>query len=171
MKKMFATGMIILSALAAKAQYNFDVTKDMETGKTMFVGNCTFDDLTDEPSFDWITIGSNAYKPDEATTEKLKKELPSCQLIIFMGTWCEDTQNLLPKLYKTMMMSRSYTNYKLYALDRSKKTKNNEQGQYDIKLLPTVIVKKDGVELGRIVESTKGTIEADLLKIVTAKKE
>lgn len=33
-------------------------------------------------------------------------------------------------------------------------------------MFPTIIVIKDGVELGRIVETTKTTIESDLLKII-----
>lgn len=169
MKKIL-TGLMILLAVTAKAQFGFDVSKDEQTGKTMFVGRCTFDDLNDEASFDWITMGSGSYKPDEAVTEQLKKILPSCELIIFMGTWCEDTQNLLPKLYKTMMYSRSYTNYKMYALNRDKKSKDNEQDAYKVSLVPTIIVMKNGTELGRIVESPRKTIESDLLEIATGKK-
>ncbi|MFA6150583.1 MAG: thioredoxin family protein [Chitinophagaceae bacterium] len=170
MKKVFLAVALLLSSFASNAQYGFDISKDDQTGRTMFVGRCTFDDLNDEASFDWIAMGSGAYNPDPAVTEELKKALPACQLVIFMGTWCEDTQNLLPKLYKTMMLSRSYTNYKMYALDRSKKSKDNEQDPFKVTLVPTIIIMKDGVELGRIVEAPKQSIETDLLAIVSPKK-
>lgn len=171
MKKVLVIISIILCSITAKAQYGFDVIKDTMSSKNMFVGRCSFDDLSDESSFDWITTGSNNYTPDMLVTDELKKVLPSCELIIFMGTWCEDTQNLLPKLYKTMMLSRSFTNYKMYALDRAKKSKNNEQSEFKVTLVPTIIIMKKGVELGRIVEAPKTTIEADLLKIVSKGKE
>ncbi len=153
----------------AQAQSNFDINKDDQTGQTMFIGRCSFDDISDEASFDWFTMSSNNYNPDQNITEQLKKVLPSCQLYIFMGTWCEDTHNLLPKLYKTMLLSRSYTNYKMYGVDRNKKSNNKEEEAYKIINVPTIIVMKDGVELGRIVETTKSTIESDLLKIIEGK--
>lgn len=165
MKKLFGLIVIFLFSMNAKAQFNFDVNKDEQTGQTMFVGRCTFDDIADEASFDWFTLSSNNYNPDTEITEKLKKVLPSCQLYIFMGTWCEDTHNILPKLYKTMLMSRCYTNYKMYGVDREKKSKDNEQLQFKVVNVPTIIITKNGEELGRIVETTKGTIEADLLHI------
>lgn len=170
MKKIVTVIAIILCSISVKAQFGFDIARDSVANKTMFIGRCTFDDLTDEPSFDWLTLGSNNYNPDPLVTDKLKQTLPSCEIIIFMGTWCEDTQNLLPKLYKTMMLSRSYTNYKMYALDRNKKSKNKEQEEFKVSLVPTIVVRKNGVEIGRIVEAPKTTIEADLLKITEAKK-
>lgn len=171
MKKRLLILFFIILAMnnIAQAQSNFDINKDDQTGQTMFIGRCSFDDISDEASFDWFTMSSNNYNPDQTITEQLKKVLPSCQLYIFMGTWCEDTHNLLPKLYKTMLLSRSYTNYKMYGVDRNKKSNNKEEEAYKIINVPTIIVMKDGVELGRIVETTKTTIESDLLKIVEGK--
>lgn len=169
-KRLFILFFIILAMNnIAQAQSNFDINKDDQTGQTIFIGRCSFDDISDEANFDWFTMSSNNYIPDQTITEQLKKVLPSCQLYIFMGTWCEDTHNLLPKLYKTMLLSRSYTNYKMYGVDRNKKSNNKEEEAYKIINVPTIIVMKDGVELGRIVETTKTTIESDLLKIVEGK--
>ena len=171
MKKILSLFTLMFCLFQAKAQYGFDIKMDEQSGKTMFQGRCTFDDLNDEASFDWMRLKSNDYNPIVYVTDSLKKKLPSCELIIFMGTWCEDTQDLLPKLYKTMMLSRSFTNYKMFALDRNKKSKNNEQDAYKVTMVPTIIVMKNGVELGRIVETPKKSIEEDLLKIVEGKKE
>lgn len=154
----------------ANAQFGFDIDRDETTGQIIFVGRCTFDDLADEASFDWLRMGSDGYNPDAAKIDSLKKILPTCQLVIFMGTWCEDTQNLLPKLYKTMLYSHCYTNYKMYAVNRNKISKNNEQEPFKVVTVPTIIVQKNGVEIGRIVETTKVSIEDDLLKIVVGKQ-
>lgn len=166
MKKIAGLIVFLIISMSTQAQFNFDVSKDEQSGQTMFVGRCTFDDISDEASFDWFTISSNNYNPEAIIVEELKKKLPSCQLHIFMGTWCEDTHNLLPKLYKTMLLSRCYTNYKMYGVDRNKKSKDNEQEAFKVTNVPTIVVMKDGEELGRIVETTKGTIESDLLKIL-----
>jgi hypothetical protein len=170
LKKFIATASIIWAGLStASAQYTFDISKDEKSGQTMFVGKCTFDDLLDEATFDWIKIGSDEYEPDPTTIDTLKKVLPSCQFVILMGTWCEDTQNLLPQLYKTMLLTHCYTNYKMYALDREKKSNHNEQEKYKVTKVPTIIISKNGVELGRIVENSQKTIEADLLNIINGK--
>ena len=156
--------------MAVKAQFNYDVLRDQQSGQTMFVGRCTFDDLSDESTFDWFTISSNKYNPEPTIIEELKASLPSFQITIFMGTWCDDTHKLLPELYKTMLLTHCFTNYKMYGVDRSKKSKDNEQDVFKIQNVPTIIISKDGEELGRIVETAKGTIESDLLKIVAAKE-
>ena len=170
MKKLLLLSVVFLSSfMVSRAQYAFDIEKDEESGQTIFMGRVTFDDLNDEPSFDWMTINSASYNPDVATVEALKKVLPSCELIIFMGTWCDDTHNQLPKLYKTMLLSRSFTNYKMYAVNKEKKSNKNEQEQYKLVNVPTIIVLKNGKELGRIVEAPKETIEKDLLHIAEGK--
>lgn len=170
MKKIIlAVFLVLASSLGSFAQYGFDIEKEEQSGTVIFKGRCLFDDLNEEASFDWLTLGSASYNPDPATIEQLKKVLPQCELVIFMGTWCEDTQNLLPKLYKTMLLSRCYTNYKMYGLDRSKQSKDNEQAQFGIKNIPVIIVMKEGKELGRITEMVKENVEKDLLHIVAPK--
>jgi hypothetical protein len=169
MKNIVILIALFFYSMSTSAQFNFDVSKDEQTGQTMFVGRCAFDDISDEASFDWFTTSSNNYNPDAETIEQLKKVLPGCQLYVFMGTWCDDTHNLLPKLYKTMLLTHCYTNYKMYGVDRNKKSKDNEQEQFNIVNVPTIIVLRNGEELGRIVETTKGTIESDLLKITESK--
>jgi hypothetical protein len=168
MKRLFLLSVFFLLAVSSYAQYGFDIERDQETGQTIFKGRCTFDDLNDEASFDWMTLNSSAYNPDVATTEALKKALSSCELIIFMGTWCDDTHVLLPRLYKTMLLSRCFTNYKMYGVDRDKKSNKDEQALYGIVNVPAIIVMKDGKELGRVVENVKESIEKDLLRIVNA---
>lgn len=165
MKKICLSLVFFLLALSVRAQFGFDIVRDEQGGGIIFQGRCSFDDLNDEASFDWMTLNSSQYNPDGSTVEALKKILPSCELVIFMGTWCEDTQNLLPKLYKTMLLSRCFTNYRMYGVDRGKKSNKNEQEQYKVVNVPTIIVLKSGQELGRIVEIPKETIEKDLLRI------
>ena len=64
------------------------------------------------------------------------------------------------------------TNYPLskvtmYGTDRAKTTKNGEEKKYNITLVPTIIVMKNGKEVGRITETVKKTIEDDLAAIIT----
>jgi hypothetical protein len=157
---------LCLSAPAAQAQIRYDVLNDEQGGGLIFKGNCTFDDLQEEASFDWFNAGYNDYNPDPAAIEVLKKKLPSCQIVIFMGTWCDDTHNVLPKLYKTLLLSHCFTNYKMYGVDRDKKSKEGENETYKVVNVPTIIVLKGKQEVGRIVESPRESVEKDLAKLV-----
>jgi thiol-disulfide isomerase/thioredoxin len=93
-------------------------------------------------------------------------------MVVFGGTWCEDTQNLLPKFYQLVNAS-GYPQSKisLIAVDRKKQTINDLSKIYNISNVPTFIVLKDGKEVGRVVEYGKeGDITKELGKIVAGIK-
>lgn len=165
MRKFWNLLFAVLWSLSATAQYGFDISKDPVSGQTMFVGRCSFDDLNEEATFSWLNSRSNEYNPDPTVLAELKQKLPACKIIIFMGTWCEDTQNLLPKLYKTMLLTHCFTNYQMFAVNRDKVSKENEQKAYGVTMVPTIIILRNGKELGRIVETARTSVESDLLRI------
>lgn len=171
MKKLLLVIITLLYMTPLKAQFLYDLERDEQSGQTMFVGQCVFEDIEEQAEFDWFKTISNDYSPNTEVISKLKKVLPTYQIIIFMGTWCEDTHSLLPKLYKTLLLSHCFTNYKMYGVNREKKTKNNLQAKYNIENIPTIILIKDNIEVGRIVESipSESTIEQELLKITELK--
>jgi thiol-disulfide isomerase/thioredoxin len=154
----------------AFAQFGYDVSTDKENGGQIFKGDFTFEDLKKEPSFTWLTTGTANYKPDSASVSFLKKHLGKFDLVIVMGTWCDDSHNLVPKLYKVMQSADYPMNkYKLYGVDRAKEAKGIEHKLYQIVNVPTIIVFKDKIEVGRIVETVKKSVEADLAKIIQKK--
>jgi thiol-disulfide isomerase/thioredoxin len=158
---------ILLFSLAAGAQKKYTVSKDPEEGGVVYNGPCSFGDLDAEQTFDWFKAGAAGYKPDAAAVAYLKKALPPYQLIVFMGTWCDDSHNLVPKLYKVLQQA-SYPmgQYTMFGVDRKKTTKNSEHLKYKITLVPTIIVLKDHKEIGRITEVIDKSVEEDLAKIV-----
>jgi thiol-disulfide isomerase/thioredoxin len=90
--------------------------------------------------------------------------------VVFIGTWCDDSHYLLPKLTKVLQLAGyPLTGVTMYGTDRDKKTKNGEQAQYGITLVPTIILLKNGKEAGRITESALKSVEEDLAKMVSEK--
>lgn len=167
--------LLILAAMMISmnvmAQSDFDISKDAENGAVVYKGEFTLNDLHRESSFSWFDNGLNSYKPNEKDVEFLKAHLPAYKMIVAMGTWCEDSQNLVPKLYKTLNeASYSTSQITLIGVDRAKTAKHNEHEQYNIKFVPTIILLKDGEETGRIVETVQKSIEADLAAIIEKAK-
>ena len=105
---------------------------------------------------------------DSNTINTFKTKADKFNIIIFGGTWCEDTQNLLPRFYKLIEAS-GYPEKKILLLgvDRKKYTIDSLNVKYKITNVPTFIIMHKGKEFGRVVEyGTKGDINLELADIV-----
>lgn len=165
--KIISTVFLLLTGIAAMAQSTYEVLKDTKNGQVVFKGPVTFDDLQKELSFDWLKSGCDSYKPNQKKIKNLRAQLPVCSIIVFMGTWCSDTHELLPKFYKVLQETGfPMDEVAMYGVEREKTTRSELLQKYAITNLPTIIVMKGGAEAGRITETVKKSVESDLLKIV-----
>ena len=167
MKQLLIITIASIISFAAHAQKAYNTSKDEETGAVIFKGPITLADLDGEPTFTWLRKGEASYKPDSNAVNYLRKELPAFTIVTVMGTWCDDSQNLVPKLAKVLEATRfPMKQYVMYGVDRAKETGGIESKLYEVKRVPTIIVFKGQVETGRIVESVKRDIETDLVQII-----
>ena len=90
------------------------------------------------------------------------------QLIVFGGTWCGDTKYILPKFFAlTDAAAFSQDHITLIGVDRNKKTISHLAEALGVINVPTIIVMKDGKEIGRVVEYGKtGLWDKELGEIV-----
>lgn len=168
MKKAILLGALIFGSIMLHAQYqsDFEEVKSSNEAEVIYKGSCTFDDVEKVPAFK-LTEQSESYKPDEEKIESLSEELNKYQLIVFLGTWCEDSHRLIPQLYRVLTdTGYPLDQMQIFALDRDKKGRNGEEKQYKITNVPTIIVLQDGNERGRITETVKQNVESDLLEII-----
>ncbi|MFL5729448.1 MAG: thioredoxin family protein [Cytophagaceae bacterium] len=128
------------------------------TGKT---------DPAELQSYKWFRKGYKEYRPDAGLNENLKTNLSSYQIIIIGGTWCPDTQRMLPHFYKIIdQAGYPRENATLYMVDTSKKSPENIAEKYQVKAVPAFILLKHGQEKGRITEHERNTLEEDLMDLV-----
>ncbi len=151
------------------------VNREVETkndGK-MLLGTQTKNQLLKEPFSDWYVKEHDEYAIDKSTVAELKKgKLNSYHITVVLGTWCEDSHREVPRLMK-ILETLKYPEQKLtlIAVNRKKEAPNGEEGIYNIQKVPTIIVKRYGKEVGRIIESPKsGWLEKDLLEIIKKDK-
>ena len=167
MKYLLPLTIALCLSLTAEAQKAYTTSKDEETGATIFKGQVTLADLQEEPSFGWLKKGEAAYTPDSNAIKFLRKELPVYTIVVLMGTWCDDSQFLIPKLSKTLEAVKfPMKQFVMYGVDRAKQTGGMESKLYDVKRVPTIILYKGNIEKGRIVESVKRSIETDLVQLI-----
>ena len=156
MKKLLLAGIVALSITTTNAQTPFTTTVD-KNNVTILNGIVAKNDIAANAAFsNWYGGNKNSYKPDSSVTNAMANTKDKVQYVVFGGTWCEDTQFILPKFFKLQEQSGlSENNISLYAVDRSKKTLGNIAGAFKITNVPTIIVMKDGKEIGRVVEYGK----------------
>ncbi|MBP6589749.1 MAG: hypothetical protein KA229_06550, partial [Chitinophagaceae bacterium] len=79
--------------------------------------------LTSDTSFRWYAEAQKIYTPPAAAVEAFQQKKDSVQLLVFMGTWCEDSHFIIPRLFKlTDAAGFSDERITLIGVDRNKKT-------------------------------------------------
>ncbi len=173
--KKFITNVAVISCLALTAQHfnaqKVVVNREVETtndGK-MLLGHQLKDQFLKAPYSDWYVKEHDEYAIDQKAINDLKKDkINSYNIIVFMGTWCEDSHRDFPRLMK-ILEEVKYPDNKLtiIAVNRKKESPTGDEGIYNIQKVPTIIVEKYGKEIGRIIEMpTTGYIERDLVNIL-----
>jgi len=149
----------------ADAHLNQETTVD---GETMLFGRVDRDGFRLPAYKHWFDSTYHAYIPQEKTLELIKPYMENVRIKVFLATWCSDTRRDIPALNRILDdLSYDMKSMKMIALDRSRKSPGHEEAGYNIELVPTSIFFKEGVEMGRIVESPNHTLEEDILTIVT----
>ena len=170
MKNTFVIFLILLSVNVNAQKRMYEISKDSANGCLVFNGSIELEDLTNEPSFTWMKQGFEQYQPNPQYNSLLSEQLPRYNLIVFLGTWCDDSHYWIPKLVKLLTtINYPMQQLTLYGVSRSKTTNNGAEAPYHITFVPTIIVMKDNKEAGRITESAIHGLEADLQEIILKK--
>ncbi|REC44454.1 TlpA family protein disulfide reductase [Chryseobacterium sp. 5_R23647] len=173
--KKIITNIFTLSVLTlAMQQFNAQkvvVNREVETtndGK-MLLGNQLKEQFMKEPYSEWYTKEFNEYALDQKAVGELRKNnITSYNLIVFVGTWCEDSHRDFPRLMK-ILEEVKYPDSRLtiIAVNREKESPTGDEVKYNVSKVPTIIVEKYGKEIGRIIEMpTTGYVERDLVEIL-----
>jgi thiol-disulfide isomerase/thioredoxin len=141
----------------------------LDKDKKMLKGRINSETLEKDTAFKWFAENMKYVQVDTAAVTAFRNKTAKFSMVVFGGTWCEDTQALLPQFYKLVRQS-GYPESKiaLYAVDRQKVTLNNVNATYNISRVPTFIVlDNSGKEVGRVVEYGKNNnVPAELADLV-----
>jgi thiol-disulfide isomerase/thioredoxin len=128
-----------------------------------------------DTAFNWFNKNYAYSQTNKIAVSVLQQNKNNFKLIAFGGTWCEDTQNLLPLFYRALdEAGYNFKNLTLVGVDRAKHSGDGLSDKYTIKNVPTFIVlNNENKEVGRVVEYGKGNgIDVELAEIIeTIKKK
>lgn len=157
---------LFISTFAEAQTHTYEIIPDKQT--KVLKGLLQRSDIESDTAFKWFKQNMQYGRADDAAVNAFKKNMGKFSVIVFVGTWCEDSQNMLPVFYRLADKAAiPADNIFLIGVDRSKTTSQNLQKAFNVTLIPTFIVMKDGKEVGRVVEYGKyGQIDKDLGEIV-----
>ena len=169
MKKLVFTAVAFFTFTLAMAQ---DSQVTVESNGTKIIrGFFTKKDLSMDSAFSWYAENQKGYVPEANALQAFKSNKDSINIIAFGGTWCGDTKYVLPKFFALMDAAGfSQDRVTLIGVDRSKKTIQHLTEAFNVTLVPTIIVMKNGKEIGRVVEYGKyGMFDKELGEILNKK--
>ena len=170
MKTLIFTLSTILSlTISSFAQENNSFYLDKD-GQKHLCGPIELAILENDTTFSkWYSESIEAYTPQLTATE-WKKNLENTSVDIYLGTWCGDSKNWVPKFIKLWdELGLNRNQLKFIALyddeKRYKQGPNGEEKGLNIHRVPTFIFKDKGEEIARIVEYPQNNLETDVAQI------
>ena len=167
--KFSITLVLMLLFAVAKAQTTYEISIDSNHTKSkIYKGLISKYILQNDTSFKWYNTNQKGYVPDSSVVDVFGKNKTGIRFLIFGGTWCEDTQLILPRFFKILETSGvPDQNVTLLGVNRKKESFGNLSATFAITNVPTIIVLRNGKETGRVVEYGKtGNWEKELSDII-----
>jgi len=156
MKKMLLAILLMTStAIAVNAQTPYTISQDEKHPEvTVLNGIVTKYALQNNDEFNkWYKSNQGYYTPADSIVNAMEAAKGKVQFVVFGGTWCEDTQFVLPKFFKLQEQAGFPDSaISFFAANRAKQTLGNIAAAFKVINVPTIIVMKDGKEVGRVVE-------------------
>lgn len=168
---MKLAGLLILTLLflaaPVLAQEMNKTTRDIESDEEILIGLINRDGLKTGLFAPFMDEFYPGYEPDKEIISKLKGLTMDIDILIVLGTWCGDSQEQVPRFLKVIdKMKFPKERLVIVGVDREKVSEDMEMSNYDIVLVPTMIVFRGREEIGRITETPETTLEQDLLSIL-----
>lgn len=171
---MKTTALLLLTVFTIAQLNAQDINREITTdpNKPYLIGKIDKTGLEGQNYSSWFTKTHEDYQPNTRLIYAIASELKTYELTLFMGTWCGDSKEEVPKLYKVL----EACNFPMEQLsviavsgepDMYKQSPNHEEAGLNIHRVPTLIFFKNGKEVNRIIEHPIKSFEEDIKTIIT----
>ena len=108
------------------------------------------------------------YDNYEVTDQINLSDLEDISVVIMFGTWCHDSKREVPRMLRILDSAGVGTEQlSLIGVDINKTEPKGREKLYNLRNTPTLILLKNGKEVGRIIERPNVSLEADLIGLTT----
>lgn len=156
----------LTAGVAISQEKNMTVT-DPKTGKPVLSGYCDKKGLKEGEFGEVYKQYYNSYDPDKEVIKEIKALKKDIEILVVLGTWCHDSKEQVPRFFKVVdkiwLLPKKI---EIICVNTSKEAEGVDVSTYDIKRVPTFIFMKEGMEIGRIIETPIKSLEEDMLMIL-----
>ncbi len=168
-----------VSGKTAEPATNSPVPEDNQTAPlnysdqtTWLLGYFNPDQLTHYPYSTWYLKGFDEY---DLKTEPLNKLLAinkdDISIKVVMGTWCPDSRREVPRFMRILDAWKFPAGRVIFiGVDDAKRSPVGEYIKLGIERVPTFIIYKNNIEVGRIIENPVTSLGQDMVNILTGMK-
>lgn len=162
----------LLLSFNSFSQVQYEVSKDPENGLKTLKGILSREILLNDADFAWMKNDISWYKPNAECVTNLTTVKDTIQLLVFVGTWCEDSQIVFPQLLKMLdQVGFDMKRLTVIGIDRKKTTLGSLTQALGVNKAPTIMVLKSGKEIGRVEEFGKyGIYDKELAEVLVKAK-
>jgi thiol-disulfide isomerase/thioredoxin len=142
---------------------------DFSDPSTWILGYFSPDQLTREPYSTWYIKGYDDYQvQSDAINKLLEINKDDLSIKIVMGTWCSDSRREIPRFMRILdIWQFPVAKVTFIGVDDAKFSPVAEYNNLDIQRIPTLIIYKNNIEAGRIIEIPKTSLEQDMVNILS----
>jgi len=169
MRKLGLIILIFISIVSCKGQQLNKTEFDEEAGDNILIGQINLDGLKSATFSDWFDLEYNDYQVDDSTLATVDKDvfIDEIKITLVFGTWCSDSRREVPRFYKILNnLAYDLDNMKVICVNTNKTAEGEGVESLDIQRVPTFIFYREGVEIGRIIETPNKSLEKDMAKII-----
>ena len=135
-------------------------------GKTVLLGTLARTAI-ESACPEWVAE-RDAASPDAESSRRLVAVEPGAKVAVYLGTWCGDSRRQIARLWRAFDEAGRDPSFAIeyVGVDETKREPVEQILGRDLRYVPTLLVERGGVEVGRIVEVAPNGIERDLLALL-----
>jgi len=169
MKKISLAILTLILVVSCGGQQINQTEFDEKAGDNILIGQVNLEGFKKAPFNEWYDAECADYQADDSTLATIEKDdfIDNVKITLVLGTWCSDSRREVPRFYKILeSLEYDLDNMKVICVNTAKTAEGIDVDQLDIQKVPTFIFYKEGVELGRIIETPQTSLEKDMAKIL-----
>jgi thiol-disulfide isomerase/thioredoxin len=139
---------------------------------TWLLGYINPGQLAREPYSTWYLKGYDDYQfNSDAINKLLEINKDNLTIKMVMGTWCPDSRREVPRFMRVLYIWQFPTErLAVLGVDNAKLCPIGDFDKLNILRVPTFIIYKNNIEVGRIIETPVTSLEQDMVNILTKKE-
>lgn len=167
-----ATKVVSESQPVVPATENVTPATNFSLPETWLLGYFNQSQLAQPPYSEFYLKGFGEYSYNEGVMTELKKiPADNLNIKIVMGTWCPDSRREVPRFMRIIDGWDFPANkIQFIGVDNGKRSPVGEYEGLGIERVPTFIIYKNNIEIGRIIENPITSLEQDMLNILNKKE-